>query len=168
MRGRRRARCTTSSRSPAPPSTRPARRCAGCVAPVSPPSSTPREALEAAGLAVRIHSAEPLPAGVETLLGFTAREGATNVIRHSDARRCEILVRRVGDFAELEVRDDGAGATRAAGDGSGLRGLAERMAEAGGTLEAGPTDEGGFRLLARVPIATSVGPRREGEPEPVA
>ena len=127
-----------------------------------------REVLEAAGLEARIHSTEALPAGVEALLGFTAREGATNVIRHSDARRCEILVRRVGDVAELEVRDDGAGGTTAAAEGSGLRGLAERMAEAGGTLETGPTDEGGFRLIARVPIATSAGPRRDSQLEPVA
>ena len=123
-----------------------------------------REALEAAGLEVRVHSAEPLPAGAETLLGFVAREGATNVIRHSGARRCEIVVRRVGDVAELEVRDDGAGGTTAAVEGSGLRGLAERMAEAGGTLEGGPADKGGFRLVARVPIATLVGPRRAGQP----
>ena len=38
------------------------------------------------------------------LLGFAAREGATNVLRHSGARRCEILVQRVGDTAELELR----------------------------------------------------------------
>lgn len=127
-----------------------------------------REALEAAGLQVRVESAGPLPAGVETLLGFAAREGATNVIRHSDARRCAIVVRRAGEVAELEVHDDGASAKRGPGQGSGLRGLAERMAEVGGTLAAGPADEGGFRLVARVPIATSVGPRREGQLEPVA
>ena len=127
-----------------------------------------REALEAAGLQVRVERAGPLPAGVETLLGFAAREGATNVIRHSDARRCAIVVRRAGEVAELEVHDDGASAKRGPGQGSGLRGLAERMAEVGGTLAAGPADEGGFRLVARVPIATSVGPRREGQLEPVA
>jgi two-component system sensor histidine kinase DesK len=127
-----------------------------------------REALEAAGIEVRMHSAGPLPAGVETLLGFAAREGATNVIRHSGAGRCEIVVRRVGDVAELELRDDGAGGPSAAGDGSGLRGLAERMAEAGGTLAAGPAVEGGFRLVARVPIETSMRPQREGQAEPLA
>jgi two-component system, NarL family, sensor histidine kinase DesK len=72
------------------------------------------------------------------------------------------------EVAELEVHDDGAGGKRAPGQGSGLRGLAERMAEVGGTLAAGPADEGGLRLVARVPIATSVGPRREGQLEPVA
>ena len=127
-----------------------------------------REALETAGLEVRIHGAEPLPAAVETLLGFTAREGATNVIRHSGASRCEIVVRRVGEVAELEVRDDGVGAAGEGDKGSGLRGLAERMAETGGTLDAEPAEGGGFRLVARVPIATSVDPRREGRLEPVA
>jgi len=127
-----------------------------------------REALEAAGLEVPVQDAGPLPAGVETLLGFAAREGATNVIRHSHASRCEIVVRRVGEVAELELCDDGVGGPGAAGEGSGLRGLAERMAEAGGTLEAGPAPEGGFRLVARVPIAPIVRPRREVQTEPLA
>jgi two-component system, NarL family, sensor histidine kinase DesK len=127
-----------------------------------------RESLEAAGIEASVHAAGPLPAGVETLLGFAAREGATNVIRHSGAGRCEIVVRRVGDVAELGVRDDGAGTMGDGGKSSGLRGLAERMAEAGGTLEAGPGEGGGFRLVARVPIATPTAPPPEGEAEPVA
>jgi two-component system sensor histidine kinase DesK len=124
-----------------------------------------REALEAAGIEPIVSAPGPLPAGVETLLGFAAREGVTNVIRHSRATRCEIAVRRFGEVAELEMRDDGLGTTRAGGQGSGLRGLAERMAEAGGTLDAGPADGGGFRLIARVPIAGSMPSRPDGEPE---
>jgi two-component system, NarL family, sensor histidine kinase DesK len=127
-----------------------------------------REVLEAAGMEVSVDAGGPLPAGVETVLAFAAREGVTNVIRHSGAGRCEIVVRRVGDVAELELRDDGPGAPSSAGDGSGLRGLAERMSEVGGTLEAGSAPEGGFRLMARVPIETSMRPRREGQAEPLA
>jgi two-component system, NarL family, sensor histidine kinase DesK len=127
-----------------------------------------RDAVEAAGIEASVRSSGPLPASVETLLGFAAREGATNVMRHSGASRCEIVVRRVGDVAELELRDDGVGAASAGGEGSGLRGLAERMAEAGGTLEAGSAEGGGFRLAARVPIATSVPPRAEGASAPLA
>jgi two-component system sensor histidine kinase DesK len=127
-----------------------------------------REVLEAAGIEVSVHVGGPLPAGVETVLAFAAREGVTNVIRHSGAGRCEITVHRVHDVAELELHDDGVGAPGSAGDGSGLRGLAERMAEVGGTLEAGPAAEGGFRLVARVPIETSMRPRREGQAEPLA
>jgi two-component system, NarL family, sensor histidine kinase DesK len=76
-------------------------------------------------------------------------------------------VRRAGEIAELEVRDDGVGAA-SDGEGSGLRGLGERLAEAGGTLEAGPEERGGFRLLARLPIPTSISAPPAGEAEPVA
>lgn len=124
-----------------------------------------REALEAAGIEPVVSAAGPLSAGVETLLGFAAREGVTNVIRHSQATRCEIAVRRIDEVAELEMRDDGLGTTHAGGQGSGLRGLAERMAEAGGTLDTGPTEGGGFRLVARVPMAGSMPSRPGGEPE---
>jgi two-component system sensor histidine kinase DesK len=124
-----------------------------------------REALETAGIEVEVRTTGPLPARVEAVLGFAAREGATNVVRHSGAARCEIVVRRVGDSAELELRDDGVGAVSASGQGTGLRGLAERMAEAGGRLEASPAEGGGFLLLARVPIATSLSPRDPSETE---
>ena len=36
-------------------------------------------------------------------------------------------------------------------NGSGLRGLQERISEAGGTVEAGPIDSGGFRLAVNLP-----------------
>lgn len=59
------------------------------------------------------------------------------MIRHSRASRCEIVARRVGDIAELELRDDAVGAASAGGEGSGLRGLAERMAETGARSRRG-------------------------------
>jgi two-component system sensor histidine kinase DesK len=127
-----------------------------------------REAMQAAGIEVDVRTSGPLPTKVETLLGFVAREGTTNVIRHSGASRCQVAVRRAGEVAELEVRDDGTGGRGEGGEGSGLRGLAERMAEAGGELEAGPAEGAGFRLIARVPIARSVAPPPEGAVEPLA
>ena len=124
-----------------------------------------REALETADIEAEVRGTRPLPASAETLLGFAAREGTTNVIRHSGARRCEITVRRAGDVAEIEVRDDGGGAESPGGGGSGLRGLAERMTEAGGALEARPVEGGGFRLVARVPLVSPTSaPQREAEP----
>jgi two-component system, NarL family, sensor histidine kinase DesK len=77
------------------------------------------------------------------------------------------VVRQLGDIAELEVRDDGVGVAPKGSQGSGLLGLAERMTEAGGALEAGPADGGGFRLVARVPIATPTAPGPEGEAQPL-
>jgi len=124
-----------------------------------------REALEAAGIEVMVRTAGPLPAGIEAVLGFAVREATTNVIRHSRARRCELEVRRAGDVAELEVRDDGVGPPGAAGEGSGLRGLGERLTEAGGALDVGPAPAGGFKLVARVPISgqARAGAEREAE-----
>jgi two-component system sensor histidine kinase DesK len=113
-----------------------------------------RSALSAAGIdpVVRV-SAGPLSAGLESVLGWAVREGVTNVVRHSGARRCEISVLRRGDDVVVEVRDDGRGPGASPRAGSGLPGLSERMALAGGTLEAGPGEEGGFRLVATLPPA---------------
>ncbi|MGH2988032.1 MAG: sensor histidine kinase, partial [Solirubrobacterales bacterium] len=77
-----------------------------------------KEALEAAGIDVEVRTTGSLPARLETLLGFAIREGVTNVIRHSGAGHCEIVVRRVNEVAELVVRDDGAGPQGAGADGS--------------------------------------------------
>ena len=68
------------------------------------------------------------------------------MIRHSGARHCAIVVRRDGDHATLDMRDDGRGGTPS-GAGNGLR---ERFAAAGGTLSAG-----GFALVATLPGAAS-------------
>jgi two-component system sensor histidine kinase DesK len=111
-----------------------------------------REALEAAGIELTVRTQGPLPANIQAPLAFAVREATTNVIRHSRARRCEVSVRRTGNAAEVEVRDDGIGTPTSGGEGSGLRGLAERLAEVGGTLDAGPATGGGFRVIARVPL----------------
>jgi two-component system sensor histidine kinase DesK len=111
-----------------------------------------RDALTAAGIEVTVHTGDPLPATVEAPLAFAVREATTNVLRHSRARRCDIALRSAGDRAVLEVRDDGIGGPGSPERGSGLRGLAERMAEVAGTLQAGPAPGGGFRLVAAVPV----------------
>jgi signal transduction histidine kinase len=59
---------------------------------------------------------------------------------------------------ELEVHDDGAGQPAAAdGDGSGLRGIRERVDMLGGELSAGPRASGGFRVLATLPLRPAAG-----------
>lgn len=112
-----------------------------------------RASLSSAGVepVVRV-SGTPLPAEADTLFGWAVREGVTNIVRHSGAGRCEIVVRRTGDLAELEIRDDGPGAAPANGWGSGLQGLAERLAAAGGWLRATPRPGGGFRMAASLPL----------------
>jgi two-component system, NarL family, sensor histidine kinase DesK len=111
-----------------------------------------RDTLTAAGIEVTVHTGDPLPAAVQAPLAFAVREATTNVLRHSRARHCDIALRPAGDRAVLEVRDDGIGGTGCPERGTGLRGLGERMAEVGGTLEAGPAPGGGFRLVAAVSV----------------
>src|SRR5215207_5817784 len=139
-----------------------------------------REMLEAAGIACRIENgAGLLPKTVEAVLAWTVREGTTNVIRHSRARRCDIQVAREdgenGEAGEVraEVSDDGRGpfpardgtdgsGTEGLAGGSGLSGLAERVARfAGADFEAGPLPEGGFRLRVSLPLRNS-GVREDG------
>jgi signal transduction histidine kinase len=81
-------------------------------------------------------------------------------VRHAGAHRASVTVAADGDCLLVEVTDDGAGAARSAtGNGNGARqgivGMRERARALGGTLEAGPRPEGGFRVSARLPLATA-------------
>lgn len=113
--------------------------------------------LEAAGIScLARNEAGVVPDDVGATLTWVAREGATNVVRHSRTRGCEIRLTREGDRINAEVRDDGPGLPpKRAGEepgGSGLRGLAERVEASGGDFEAGPLPGGGFGLRVSLPL----------------
>jgi two-component system sensor histidine kinase DesK len=84
---------------------------------------------------------------------WVVRESATNILRHSTASWCTVTLRATDGSAVLEVVNDGAGTTTSTADlsGSGLAGLAERLAAAGGTLTAQPTGDGRFLVRATAP-----------------
>jgi two-component system sensor histidine kinase DesK len=110
-----------------------------------------REALTAAGIELRAegeHAA--LPPAVEAVLAWAVREGTTNVMRHSQAKRCTIRIFKKDGSVTVEVVDDGHGGLLE--PGSGLRGLRERVLERGGTLTAEPLPHEGFRLRVTVPL----------------
>ncbi|MPZ80839.1 MAG: sensor histidine kinase [Actinophytocola sp.] len=109
-----------------------------------------RAALAAAEIEADLpHAVDNVPAELQEPFAYVLREGVTNVIRHSGARRCEV---RLGE-SWMEVRDDGRGCPGAGAGGHGLSGLTERLAQVGGSLDARPAPEGGFRLRATVPPA---------------
>jgi two-component system, NarL family, sensor histidine kinase DesK len=114
-----------------------------------------RELLRASGIAAELPTATDVvdPAHQE-LFGWAVREGLTNVVRHARAHSCTVLLSR----SAVEIVDDGAGDPLPGGlapAGNGLSGLRERVAAAGGTVDAGPQQAGGWRL--RVTLAAGGG-----------
>jgi PAS domain S-box-containing protein len=94
--------------------------------------------------------AERLAPDVESALYYCAAEAITNVVRHADATRAEVRLRRADGVVALEVSDDGAGGARPGG-GSGLGGLADRLAVVGGRLDVDSEQGRGTVLRATVP-----------------
>jgi len=113
--------------------------------------ATAREVLRAAGIEADLPpTVASVPEDQRELFGWVVREGVTNAVRHSRAHRVTIRLLDRG----IEVVDDGVRAAIHAGNdtcnGTGLQGLAERVAAAGGRLTAGAADCGGWRLAVEM------------------
>jgi signal transduction histidine kinase len=80
------------------------------------------------------------------------QESLSNAARHARPARTNVRIARAGEVLCVEVTDDSANAAPAAGEGSGLRGMRERAEQLGGTLEAGPAPDRGWRVRARLPV----------------
>ncbi len=119
-----------------------------------------RAALAAAGISTDVVRAPgDLDPSVESVLAWAVREGATNVIRHSDAKHCRVTISSGLTDAEVEVVDDGTGGNGngngTVNDGHGLEGLAERARMLNGRVEAGARPSGGYRLAVTVPAPSA-------------
>jgi signal transduction histidine kinase len=82
------------------------------------------------------------------------QEAITNAMKHAPSAHVEVSV-SYGRCLELRVTDDGRGRARNAPadrSGHGLVGMRERVALFGGELQVGPTSQGGFRVVARLPL----------------
>ena len=91
------------------------------------------------------------------------QEALTNVARHARPPRAAVSIHLTNGEAFIDVNDDGARVTRPVGNGSGIAGMRERAALAGGHLDAGPSPDGlGWRvhavLPARAPDGIGAGP----------
>ncbi|KAF3464011.1 sensor histidine kinase [Streptomyces sp. Tu 3180] len=114
------------------------------------------EQAASAGLTVTVEGEPPdLPPGTDLAAFRIVQEALTNVVRHSGSRRAHVRVERGEGRLSLCVDDDGpATGADAGGGGKGLAGMRERAAALGGTIEAGPRPDGGFRVLAVLPLET--------------
>ncbi|MFI6319900.1 sensor histidine kinase [Nonomuraea sp. NPDC050556] len=113
-----------------------------------------RSVLEAADVACELHLPyrDP-PEGVAPVFAYAVREAVTNVLKHSDATRCDITIRFDDYAASLEVRNDGVLGRPVEDLGSGLTGMAERLAAVGGSASAQADRDGDFVLTAVIPLA---------------
>ena len=95
---------------------------------------------------------DDLPPPVTTALYYVIAEALTNVAKYADASGATVAVRREDGDAVAEVADDGVGGADAAA-GSGLLGLADRVAALDGRLEVESPPGAGTRVRARIPLA---------------
>jgi len=126
------------------------------------------------GLDVRLRitgEPRPLPPGLALSAYRVIQEALTNVLKHSPAATAEVVVAHGPTGLDVEITDDGTGGPSPAdvpgtdgqrseggrrSGGHGLTGMRERTAMHGGELSAGPQPGGGYRVVARFPVDTSV------------
>nr|WP_247198705.1 ATP-binding protein [Streptomyces sp. LBUM 1477] len=91
------------------------------------------------------------------------QEALTNVRRHAPGTRATVRVQRTrGDLLRVDVHNGGpeGRVSRPTGGrgGYGLIGLRERVEAVGGSLTAGPADDGGWWLIAHFPVLEDAPP----------
>ena len=105
--------------------------------------------LETAGLLVQSEASEvSLTPAQESVVALVLREAVTNVVRHSQARNCSLRMSPVNGSCLLEIADDGRGGPDV--EGSGLRGMRERILALGGTLVR--ETQAGTKLTIQFPL----------------
>jgi signal transduction histidine kinase len=113
--------------------------------------------LDAAGVRVAVRTdGEPhaLARDVEVAAYRVVQEALTNVVAHAAPCQVQVALRYLAGLLDIEVCDDGTARPGTSGGGYGLAGLRERVRALGGSFEAGPRPEGGFRVRALLPATT--------------
>jgi signal transduction histidine kinase len=107
-----------------------------------------------------------LDAAVEQAVYLVCAEALANAAKHADATRIEVRLRVAAAALRLEIFDDGRGG--ADRRGSGLRGVAERVEELGGTLRVDSPTGCGTRLTVELPLHADSAATASGKPEQAA
>ncbi len=93
-----------------------------------------------------------LPSAVEATAYFVVSEGLANVAKHASATNVSIVASTTPTTLRIEVSDDGVGGADAI-NGSGIRGLQDRVAAIGGTLTTESPAGQGTLIVAEIPIS---------------
>ncbi len=99
----------------------------------------------------------PVPQAVDLSAYRIVQEALANVVRHAPGASVRVSVTSDGGHLTVLVVNGPArkagSPLETAGTGHGLVGMRERVRLTGGTLDAGPLPDGGFRVAARLPLA---------------
>jgi signal transduction histidine kinase len=94
---------------------------------------------------------ERYPSAVEAAAYFVISEALANVSKYANATRVTVRASAVDDHLRIDIEDDGIGGADPQA-GSGLRGLADRLAALDGTISVVSPVGGGTRVSVRIPI----------------
>jgi signal transduction histidine kinase len=94
---------------------------------------------------------ERLPAAIEAAIYYVVAETLTNAAKHAEASEARVELSTTGDTATVEIRDNGRGGADLA-DGSGIRGLADRVEALGGRFELQSPLGAGTVVRAELPL----------------
>jgi signal transduction histidine kinase len=92
----------------------------------------------------------PLPAALDLSAYRIVQEAITNVLKHANASRVEVLIEYLHEGIALTISDNGSGPSDAPSTGHGLIGMRERVALFGGKMGTGSSPLGGFTVHARL------------------
>jgi signal transduction histidine kinase len=102
---------------------------------------------------VSFQAPERLPEPVELAAYFVACEALANVAKYAHATKASVRVSRRNGMAVIEIRDDGVGGADETA-GTGLQGLADRVAALDGTLRILSPPGAGTVVTADLPCAS--------------
>ena len=111
--------------------------------------------LRQTGMSISLTADVPaeLPSRVDLFAYRIVQEALTNVLKHGGVDAAvQVRLEETDGHLDIEVTDTGIGTSTLPGSGQGIVGMKERALLLGGSFEAGPRPEGGFRVLARLPI----------------
>ncbi len=113
--------------------------------------------LQSAGISYYFkgETTENIPSIPQNILSMCLKEAVTNVVKHSEAKNCYIMLKQIAGKLQLVIEDDGIGFRENKASGNGLHGMSERLELVDGKLEI--RAEKGTQLTFTIPVVVKEG-----------